>query len=120
LFLQVLEGDHSSFGSIRHLFFGKKERPDGSMGTYIGTLVALYAVLRHPFGNMNGNTPFFIGGCSCGESTVFATGKGADRQAVAILGNDRLHDILDEIRNIPCICGFCRINLFPFSRNFNL
>jgi len=96
----------------------EQERPDGSVRTYVGTLVTLDTIVGDPFRDRNGNTTFFIGCRSGEESSVFISHKRGNRKVIALLGVHHVNQAADVFRPEGEIrLGNNRFDIFPFRRN---
>ncbi|OPZ60770.1 MAG: hypothetical protein BWY87_00264 [Deltaproteobacteria bacterium ADurb.Bin510] len=77
-----------------------QEGPDDGVRADDGALVALDAVVMQPLGYLDGDAALFVGGGAVGEGAVLAALEGRDRQLVALLGDDRLDDLGDELGHV--------------------
>ena len=59
--------------------------------------IALNAVFRKPSRNVNGNSAFFKRGGTCGECTVFTTGKYGNGKLIALSSRSRNKNGVDKI-----------------------
>jgi len=89
----AVHGDEA-LGSAFQLLVGGHNGDDGGMGADKGALVALDAVFRDPFRNINGHSSFFILGCSLFKDPVRC--KHRDRKIVPALGIDFPHDLIHK------------------------
>ena len=78
----------------------EQEWTDGGMRANIGTLVALGAFFRLPFGYICCNSPFFVLSCSWRECTIFPAKECTYRQVISPEGVDRMGHVFNKIRYI--------------------
>ena len=69
------------------------------MGTNIGTLVTLDAVIGNPFGHIHCNPALLVLGCSGREGSIFASGKCTYRKIITCQAIDGLNHILHKFGN---------------------
>ncbi len=78
------------------VFFCGQHRSNHPVGTDKSALVALDAVFRLPFRNIDGDAPFFIAGGGCRENAVRR--HGTHRKLVSLLAQHGSHDIGHKFR----------------------
>ncbi len=75
------------------------------MRTNVSTLVALYAVVRDPFGNESGHAALLIAGGRLLPCAVLDTLEVRHLEQVAVLCVDRTHELVDEFRIVVLHLG---------------
>ena len=75
------------------LFFIKNKRTNRRMRTHIGTFIALYTVLRIPFGYESGHSALLVTCRTRSPCTVLYTSENTHRQQIAVLGIYRTYYI---------------------------
>ena len=67
------------------------------MGTHIGTLVALDAVVHNPLGDIHSHAALLVSSGALGRGAVGVVLEGGDRQVLAVEGVHGEHHVVDVV-----------------------
>ena len=92
-------------GSGSQLLIGHSDGTDNRMGTHIGTLVALDAVVHNPLGDIHSHAALLVSSGALGRGAVGVVLEGGDRQVLAVEGVHGEHHVVDVVHQLGTVAG---------------